>query len=1040
MKNMSAEWQGRLKHWLYALRQDLYRPLGAIPLEGFLTMEELAPREASARAFSPMRPGTKWGRSYEYCWLRGRVVLSAEAEGKRIVLDLKTGGETTVFVDGRSFGTYRAAGIPLPHHYLVDNWLTESGEPGRSYEILLEAYAGHDFPQSPVTECATGPVIPGSFREEAAEDGRAVLGDVTYGIWNEDAYQLYMDLDTLDRLGDRVDPDSLRAAQIAAALRQATLAVDFEQEPEERDAGYRAARELLRPALEAVNGTVAPVFYAVGNAHIDLSWLWPKEETDRKTSRTFAAQLRLLAEYPEYKFLQSQPAAYVICRERYPELYGRILEAVREGRWIAEGAMWVEPDTNMTSGESLARQLIHGKRFFREELGVDAQVLWLPDSFGYSAALPQLLRASGVKYLVTQKIFWSYNGGERFPYHYFTWTGADGSSIDTFLPTSYTYCTDPGEVCGAWAGRAQKEDLDAFLYPFGYGDGGGGPTRDHIEYALREKDLQGMPKVRMEGPVRFFEDMERKGGPAHTWHGELYFSAHRGVYTSQAAVKRGNRKGETALREAEMWGALASWLRSGYRYPLQRMDAAWKLLLFNQFHDILPGSSIGKVYERARRELAQVAAEAESVRDGAAGALAGGEGRTVFNSLGFARTCLVTLPESFRGGAALADGTPLPAEAGPEGIRALVPVPACGAAAVYPSGKGPAACPKARASLTADGAVIENDRIRAALNARGEVVSFVRKETGREFAGGPMNRLLAFKDVPRVYDAWDIDSNYILQPVELDGEARLTVEKAEGLEAVLRLERRIMHSVFSQEIVLRADKERLDFVTKVDWRELHRLLKVSFAADVRATEGINEIQFGFLKRPTHRSRPCDSDRFEVCNQRYSALADESHGVAVLNDCKYGISMLGSELQLTLLRAPASPEMRADHGVHEFTYSLLAWDGSFLDSPVTAEAYDLNVPPLCVPGTCGTLNAFSVSAANVFIDTVKPAEDGSGDLVLRLYEAKNADTDCALRVNLPAARAWKTDLLENREEELPLEDGEIRLHFHNFEVTTVRLAR
>ena len=1042
MKYMSAEWRDRLKHWMHTLQQDLYQPVEEIPLEGFLTMEELSPEEASRHAFAPVAPGTRWGKSYEYCWLRGSVTIPESVRGKQIVMDLKTGGETTVFVDGKSFGTYRAGWVQIPHHYLVDNWLTEDAEPGREYRIMLEAYAGHDYPESSLGGCATGPVLPGLYDIPSREGERAVLEKTTWGIWNEDAYQLFLDLETLNLLGNQIPQESLRASQIADALEKATLIVDFEQDSEARNASYRAAREVLRPALEAENGTVVPEFYAIGNAHLDLSWLWPMEETNRKTSRTFAAQLRLIERYPEYKYLQSQPAAYVLCEKYYPELYARIKKAIEGGQWIAEGAMWVEPDTNMTSGESLARQLIHGKRFYRDELGTDSVVLWLPDSFGYSAALPQLLKSSGVRYLVTQKIFWSYNEGERFPYHYFTWKGADGTSIDTFLPTSYTYRTQPDEICSAWKNRVQKDcRLDAFMLPFGYGDGGGGPTRDHIEYALREKNIQGMPRVRMEGPVQFFEDMEKKGGPVHTWDGELYFSAHRGVYTSQAAIKRGNRKSELALREAEMWGSVASWMRASYRYPLEKMDAAWKLLLFNQFHDILPGSSIAKVYERARAEHCQIISEAEAVLGGAVDSLTDREGYTVFNSLSFARNCLVNLPDAYREGAVLRDGTPVPTECTPEGVRALVPVPACGAETVYPAGeKKQQDVSTAKAYLTEDGAVMENSLVRVCLNGQGEVVSFVRKETGREFAAGPMNRLLAYKDVPRVFDAWDIDSNYIDQPVALQEPAVLSVKQESGLQAVLHVERKIMNSDFSQDIVLRADRERLDFVTSVDWHELHRLLKVSFAGRVRVTEGINEIQFGFMKRPAHRSRQYDQDRFEVCNQRYSAMADESHGFAVLNDCKYGISMLDNELQLTLLRAPASPEMRADNGKNEFTYSLLAWDGGFLQSPVVDEAYDLNVPPVGTAGACASFSAFSISAPNVYIDTVKPAEDGSGDLILRLYEAKNADTDCRLSISLECGKAWETDLLENRKEELPLNGGQVSLHFHTFEVKTIRIAR
>ena len=1037
MKYMHSEWKGRIAHWRETLKQDFYIPLGDIPMEGFMTMEHLTPGEAEKGAFAPIPFGTRWGRTYEYCWLRGGVTLPEAAQGRRIAMNLKTGGEATLFVDGKAFGTYRADWVKEPYHFLIDNVLTASGEAGRKYEILVESYAGHFYPQSPLGGCATGPVMPGAYQDPKAEGQRALLETCTFGIWNEDAYQLYLDVETLIQVLEQVDPESLRAGKISDALEQFTLAVDFEQPLEARIRDYRAARELLRPALTAHNGSTAPRMYAVGNAHLDLAWLWPMAETHRKTARTFAAQLRHLEEYPEYQFLQSQPAAYVMCREHYPELYGRILEAIKSGRWIAEGAMWVEPDTNMTSGESLVRQLIHGKRFFKEELGVDSVVLWLPDTFGYSAALPQILKGCGVKYLVTQKIFWSYNEGDTFPYHYFTWQGADGSAIDTFLPTSYTYRTDPKELCETWKKRVQKRDLDAFLLPFGYGDGGGGPCRDHIEFALREKDLEGVPKVEMESPTRFFERMEAEGGPKHTYAGELYFSAHRGVFTSQAAIKKGNRRSELALREAEMWGSLAA--LSGWEYPLSRMDAAWKKLLLNQFHDILPGSSIARVYVEARRDHQWIISEANEVRDEARQALVKGGGATVFNSLSFEREEVVALPETFKDGAATLEGAPVPVQAVEGGALALVKVPTCGAVSLIPAA-AKASAPEASAALTENGAVLENALVRAAFNRDAEMISFVDKATGREFAAGPMNRLKLFKDVPRLFDAWDIDSNYMLQPVAIEGEVKLTVGQARGLRASLRMERRVSNSTFSQEISLDALSRRVNFTTHVEWNELHRLLKVSFPVDVQATDAINEIQFGYMTRPTHRSRLYDSDRFEVCQQRYTALADQTHGAAVLNDCKYGVSQLGSDIQLTLLRAAASPEMRADNGSHAFTYAFTAWEGSFADAPVVREAYALNVPLGVAPGSLQSFSAFSVDDPNVFIDTVKPAEDGSGDVVLRLYEAKRGDTFCRLKLNLAASSVWKTDMLENKQEELTLENGGMPLHFKPFEVVTLRLIR
>lgn len=1070
MKVMNAEWRDRVDHWVRTLKEDFYEPLGEISWEASRTMEHLSPEEARELPFVPVQPGFVWGNTWEYCWFQGSVTLPAKAEGKRIVLNLDPDGESTLFVNGKSFGTYRASWVSEKHHYVEDNVLTREGKAGERFDILMETYAGHYYPEAPTGGCATGPVLEGLYQDPLEEGRRRTLGVCTFGIWDEDAYQLYMDVQTLLGLLEVVDLSSLRAAKIAEALEQFTLTVDFEQDREARQASYREASAQLRPVMEAVNGSTQPVFYAIGNAHLDLAWLWPMAETHRKTSRTFAAQLRLLEEYPEYKFLQSQPASYEMCRKYYPELFERIRDAIGKGQWIAEGAMWVEPDTNMASGEALIRQLVHGKRYYKDVLGTDSVILWLPDTFGYTAALPQILQGCGVRYLVTQKIFWSYNDGEPFPYHYFTWRGMDGSEITSFLPTSYTYRTDPKEINDVWKNRVQARDLDAFLLPFGYGDGGGGPARDYVEYALRQKDIEGGVKVKMAGPLEFFEDMEKLGGPKNTYVGELYFSAHRGTYSSQADIKKNNRKSELMLREMEMWACAAS-LR-GWTYPIEQADGLWKTLLLHQFHDILPGSSIARVYVEANAAHEKLQAEAAGITaDAAAALMEKKEGVTVFNSLSFDRKALITLPEEYADGAAKADGTAVPVQRTSEGVKALVSLPSCGAVSLYPkAGKMPAeesseTVAEAQGAFlqkTEDGFVMENSLVRARINGQGEVTSFRLKtenagEGGlsREYAAGPMNRLRLFKDVPRKFDAWDVDSNYICQ--EVQGAYDVELQPAEeGLEAVLKVTGKISQSTYTQYIRLAADSRRLEFETTVDWKELHRMLKTAFPVNVYAENGINEIQFGYLERPAHRSRPYDQERFEVCNHRYSAFCDGNSGAAVLNNCKYGISMNGNSLELTLLRASASPEMRADNKVHHFTYAFTAWEGSFMDSDVVRQGYELNVKPYVAAGSGQDFSLLSIDRGNIILDTMKPAEDGSGDLILRLYESKKAAVTARIQFSpelLGAGSAlnggedcasdchvYACDMLENVAEELPVTDGALALSFHPFEIKTIRISR
>lgn len=1053
---MNAEYKDRVEHWIRTLKADFYEPLGEIHFAAHTTMEQLPFSEAGQLDYQPVEPGWKWGRTFEYCWLKGEIVLPKEAEGEKIVLDLQPGFESCVFVNGQEFGTLRNSWVDLRHHYLVDNVITSYARAGEHFDILLETYAGQYVPEAPTLDGSTGPVLPGSYQDPRKEGERITLGCSTYGVWNEDAYQLYLDVMTLQSLWKTLDQSSLRAVRIEEGLERFTRTVDFEQQKPLRIRDYRKAREELRPLLEAHNGSTKPTFYAVGHAHIDLAWTWPMKETERKAERTFAAQLRHLKEYPDYRFLQSQPALYEMCRRHYPELFRKIREAAAEGRWIPEGAMWVEPDTNMPSGESLVRQLLYGKAYFRKEFGVNSEILWLPDSFGYSGALPQLLKDAGVKYLVTQKIFWSYNEGEEFPYHYFNWKGIDGTAVTAFLPTSYNYQTTPEEIGNVWKSRRQKRKLDSFLLPFGYGDGGGGPTRDHIEYALRQKDLEGGAAVELKGPNDFFHDMEEKGGAADTWNGELYFSAHRGTYTTQAKTKANNRRGEVVLRELEFWNTLASKERCGALYTPEEMEELWKVLLLNQFHDILPGSGIARVYEDAEREVEEMIRKAEADTRQIFHVLADREKQdtvSVLNSQGFARTELVALPETMGDQVMTEDGEVLLVV----NHKVLVTVPAAGALTLRKNDRpncekvqGTEALAKVSVEQAADGSwILSNDRIRAVISEKGEVVSFVLLKSGREYAGGPMNHFRLFKDVPRKFDAWDIDSNYTENEIEALTEASVTLLEQNELEAILFLKGTLKNanSALSQKIILHAGQEQLFFETEVDWHALHRLLKVSFPVNVTTSEGVNEIQYGYVRRPTVRSRAYDKERFEVCNHRYTALFDGAHGAALLNDSKYGISMEDNRMVLSLLRAATAPAMRSDNGLQKFTYALTAWEGSFEESCVVREAISLNEPLQVVSGTVTLPEALRVEAPNIILDAVKLAEDGSGDVIVRMYESMRCDTTTKVRTRIMGDISFCSILEQEKDTKAEIlfaqkeaNVQEFILHFAPFEVKTIRIHK
>lgn len=1037
-KYISSEYEDRICHWIRTLKADFYTPVEDLsfsfcPAWGHMTLEEVKQQE-----FVPVEPGFTWGSSYGYGWFKTCFCIPRELSEKRLVLNLDPGGEAALFINDQAFGTYRADWIKQPHHYMVDNFLPKGCD--SKIELYMEVYAGHYFPEAESRDCAVGPVLPGFYKDSLVEGKRRTLGTCTFGIWDEDAYGLYMDVMTLKGLFSVLDPDSLRAERIADALEQFTLCVDFEQEKEKRRESYREERKILRPLLEAKNGDTMPVFSCIGNSHLDLVWLWTKEETIRKTARTFAAQLRLLEEYPDYYYIQSQPACYELCREHYPELFDRIRKAVKEGHWIAEGAMWVEPDTNMAGGEALVRQLLYGKKYYREMFHVDSCLLWLPDTFGYSAALPQILKNCGVKYLVTQKIFWSYNDGEPFPYHYFGWKGMDGSQITSFLPTSYTYDTTPEELNHVWKNRVQKRKLDSFLIPFGYGDGGGGPTRDHIEYLERQKDLEGDVKVRLESPVDYFERMKEKGGPEYIYNGELYFNAHRGTYTSQAMIKYLNRRTEFALRGAELWSSVAGKV-TGYPYQAEKLENLWKKLLFNQFHDILPGSSIGKVYETAEKELEDTRKKAQGIAGEALkNMVRSGNGITVFNSLPFSRKVCVELPDTFTG-CVTDQGEKLPVYQNEMNRYVLVQVSPLGAKVLLPAAENEVqthCVPQTAVYEENDDFIMENEYLRAVINKEGEIISLKLRKEEQEFACGSQNHFRLFKDVPRKFDAWDIDSNYEKQEIRLSGKVETKIRKQGGRTAELTVRRQVGQSDIFQVIRLETGSHRIEFDTEIDWKEQHRLLKVSFPTTIMSENGINEIQYGFIERPMHRSRAYEQDRFEVCNHRYSAVCDGGNGFGILNDCKYGISMKDGILELTLLRGGACPDFMADQRKHHFTYGITPWKGSFQNSDIIAQGYELNEKPYMIFGTGQTFSLASMDKEHMVIDTVKMAEDGSGDLIFRIYEGKKWMDDGVLSMGIPAEQAWECDMLENKKTELEIVSNKISMHFRAFEIKTLRI--
>lgn len=1026
---LTQEWERRVNHWRNTLPRLFYRELVPVAWSGFTTLEQLAAAEAAKGRFRPMPVGSAWGQMWEYGWFRATVRLPAAAAGERIVLmldvwsrDGSATSEAAIYVNG-----VHAGARDLQHRHLT---LSRKARGGDAFELLIEAYAGHG-PQ----ECGGGPVPDGVETVPLRAGTQARVGASSIGIWDEAVYQLWVDMEALWQLREQLTGGvSLRLADVEDALKQLTLVVDLELPRAEMLRTVAAGRALLKPVLAARNGSSAPFMHAFGHAHIDIAWLWPLRETESKCVRTFSTQLAMMEEYPEYKFLQSQPHLYDMVKRHYPDLYARIKRAVKRGQWIAEGGMWVEADTNLSGGESLIRQFLHGKRFFREEFGVESELMWLPDVFGYSAALPQIMAGCGIRYFSTQKIFWTYNGGDPFPYNAFWWEGLDGSRTLAYIHNDYNSSTHPQALCTRWKERVQKDSTHrGRLLPFGHGDGGGGATRDHLEFLRRAEDLEGVPRCRIGHPVDYFHSLDPKRLPS--WVGELYFQCHRGTYTSQARTKQGNRRSEFGLREAELWACMAQ-ARRGARVPLADLRGLWQAVLLNQFHDIIPGSSIERVYVEAEAAYAKVIQGAAGLAQGARRRLVRTDRAavTVFNALSWSRPALVRLPEGFEGAATM-DGTVLPTQRTPQGVLARVAdVPACGMTTLRRAPAG-----RTANVLRVSPTLLENEHLRVTLDAAGEITEILDKEADRVITAGTANAFRLYKDVPNWFDAWDIDSMYKDQPVALARQATVRVLARGPLVASLHVRRALGASMLTQEIRLRAGSRRLDFVTTVDWRERHKLLKVEFPVNVHSEDALHEIQFGHVRRPTHASKPFDAARFEVCHHKWSALVEEGRGAAVLNDCKYGISVEDNRMALTLLKSALAPDMHADQGEHTFTYALYSWNGAFSESGVVREAYDLNAPVVLEPGAGGHESLLSLSASNVMLEAVKPADDGSGDVILRLYECMRTATRTTLHLALPVKGVAETDMLEARVRDVPLSAGACTLEFRPFEIKTLRLT-
>ncbi|KRE58955.1 glycoside hydrolase family 38 C-terminal domain-containing protein [Phycicoccus sp. Soil748] len=996
--------EGRLRRTLQRIEDAVWSHPVPVDLGRWDAPGEPVPvAEGLAAPYASARVGEPWGPPWGTTWWRVRGEVPVEHAGRPVDLRLDLGFDplrTGFHVEGL---VYRADGTPMKGLNPRNQWVRVSDAgAGEAVDLFVESASnplllgggGFDFRPSPLGDPET------AGREPMYRVVRAELA-----VFEQEVWELQQDLEVLGQLAFELDAHDPRQWQLLRAVDRALDRLDTAD-----IAGTAsAARGELEGVLSDPARASAHRISAVGHAHIDSAWLWPVRETVRKVARTCSNVLALMEDDPDLVYAMSSAQQFAWLRDHRPEVWTGVVERVREGRFVPVGGMWVESDTNMPGGEALARQLNHGKRFFLDELGIETREVWLPDSFGYTAALPQLIALSGSQWFLTQKISW--NTTNRFPHHSFRWEGLDGTRVFTHFPPADTYGSEVSgaEVAHASRNFSDKGDATRSLLPFGWGDGGGGPTREMLARAKRLRDLDGSARIEVERPDAFFQKAEAEYPGAPVWVGELYLEMHRGTYTSQAKTKQGNRRSEHLLREAELWASTAT-VRTGAPYPVEELDRIWKVVLLQQFHDILPGSSIGWVHREAVAAYEAVAQELTAIIDAAQAALAGdGEAEVVFNAS----------PDPRAG------------------------VPALGAGPRSSSGD---ATDPVTVEADGHGWVLSNGLVTARVDDHGLLTSVVDMASGREALapGSAGNLLQLHPDTPVDFDAWDVDAYYRRTWTDLTD-----AESVEPVEDGVRVVRRFGDSTVTQLLTLTSGEARVDVGTEVDWREREKILKAGFDLDVTTERSTSEVQFGHVHRPTHTNTSWDAAKFEICAHRWVHVGEPGYGAAVVNDSTYGHDVsrrdregggTTTQVRLSLLRAPQSPDPVADLGVHRLRYAVVPGAGI---ADAIREGYRVNLPLRVVRGSGEVVEPLvSVDGGGVVVEAVKLADDGSGDVVVRLYESLGARSSAIVSAGFEFDGVEAVDLLERPLETAGVErvEGGVRLALRPFQVVTLRFAR
>ncbi|MBQ7638796.1 MAG: alpha-mannosidase [Clostridia bacterium] len=966
-----------------------------------------------------MRLGDRWDIGYDGTrFFEADVTVPENFAGRRVYLTLILGGETIVRINGKIVGAVNSrenSGWAARDDIIFPEPL----KAGETLHLQLEA----------AVDC-------GGFADRARAGEKFMtytMQKAELRLINEETEAFYYDINCAYEVYERTN-DEITAKRVYNAVEKVAHVPDYDAGKERFYADVPKAREVLWSELSKIGFSIPGSVIMTGHSHLDVAWLWTVNEITRKCARTFANNLALMDMYPDFHFVQSQAAVYYFIKEYYPELYPKIKEKVKNGQWEITGNTWVEADTNVASGESLIRQLLYGREFFIKEFGVCSDIYWLPDCFGFTAALPQIIKRSGMKYFFTSKL--NGNDTNEFPLSVFRWRAHSGDEVLAYMQKmSYNGNADALYITDVRKKNRQNDLTTKTLGCFGYGDGGGGCTYEMTERIRRYQKIPGMPEVKMGRVEEFYSDVEQCGDLLPVWDGEMYYENHRGTFTSQAFVKENNRKGEFMLRDIELLGVLSG------GYDKEKAEKLWRILLTNQFHDILPGTSIHEVYINTRKEYKELREEGEALKNSLLEALsadfADENTVVVWNTLPHAVSgpVKVKVPARFR---SVENAVCSVNSAENANIIEFIAenVPAVGFKRYYLSETN-----FGENANIACGLKLENEYLRAEFNSEGELVSLTDKENGFEALSGSGNLLSISHDKPIHESAWNLENDYKLHMDYLNTAQSVSVIENSALKGVIRVVRKYNASVITQDITLYSGSKRLDFCTHVNWQEREKVLKAEFPVSVRARYSTFNVAHGAVERPTFANNPYETAMFECCAHKWVDLSESGRGVALLNNCKYGHDITDNVMRITLMRGPVCPDKYGDIGEQDFVYSIYPHAGEWHSSGVICEAEKLNQPLSAV--FCETGNKkeacrsfMSVSAENVSLEAVKQAQDGEG-IIIRVNETAKKHTDAAIKLPFVPSRIFECSLMEQNESELPA-GALLEFSIKPFEVKTFRI--